>query len=70
MMNTRELEGSMEPHKTKLLCPRCGGEVVARLAFSGLFCGVRAVASCKKGCQWESREQVEMDTAASDGLFQ
>ena len=69
-MNVGAPESCTELHATKLICPRCGGEVVARLVFSGQFCGVRAVASCKQGCQWESREQMEMDAAASDGLFQ
>lgn len=68
-MGEKETENSSGNLETRLLCPRCGGPVVARLAFTSQFCGIRAVACCKKGCAWESREQQELNAAASDELF-
>lgn len=50
-------------------CPKCGGEVDVAVIPSGLFCGIRAVASCKNGCHWDADEQQRMDAAATDSLF-
>jgi hypothetical protein len=50
-------------------CPKCGGDVEVAVVSSGLFCGLRATASCKNGCLWDADEQLRMDAAATDFLF-
>ncbi len=55
--------------KSKILCPRCGGEVETKLVFSAQFCGIRAVGSCKNHCQLTSQEQQKIDLKASDEVF-
>lgn len=50
-------------------CPKCGGQVHVAVIPSGLFCGIRAVASCKNGCQWDADEQQRLDADATDSLF-
>ncbi len=52
-----------------VLCPKCGAEVNVAVIPSGLFCGIRATASCKNGCPWDADEQQRMDAAATDSLF-
>jgi hypothetical protein len=54
---------------TRLVCPKCGGPVVATIAFGSNFCGVRTVAACEKGCTWTLQEQQAMNNAASDEMF-
>jgi hypothetical protein len=60
---------SPQPTTTNLVCPQCGGPVVADIAFGSNFCGVRTVASCKKGCKWNLQEQQQMNLLASDEMF-
>lgn len=55
--------------KSKILCPRCGGEIETKLVFSSQFCGIRAVGSCRNGCQLTSKEQQKIDLEASDEVF-
>ena len=68
-MNPKGSAGSSRSTATKLVCPRCGGPVVAHIAFGSNFCGVRTEAACSKGCEWSLQEQQEMNTAASDEMF-
>lgn len=53
-----------------ILCPKCGKQVTVAVIPSGLFCGIRARASCKNGCLWDADEQQRMDAAATDSLFE
>ncbi len=56
--------------KSNTVCPKCGGKTEVKLVFSSQFCGVRAVASCKNGCQFTNQEQQELNMQASDELFE
>ncbi len=53
----------------KIICPKCGREMESQLAFSSQYCGVRAVAICKRGCTLSSKEQQKLNMEASDQLF-
>jgi hypothetical protein len=68
-MNPKKPQPSSQSTTTRLVCPKCGGEVVAQLMFGSNFCGARAVASCKSGCQWTPEEQQEINCAATDEMF-
>ena len=59
-----------KPMTNNAVCPRCSGELEVKLAFSSQFCGIRAVASCKNGCQLTSEEQQELNMQASNDLFE
>jgi len=68
-MSNRETKATPQSTPTRLVCPQCGGPVVAKIAFAGNFCGVRTIAACEKGCQWTLQEQRNMNNAASDEMF-
>jgi hypothetical protein len=68
-METRKSKTAPQSTATRLLCPRCGGPVVAKIAFGSNFCGVRTAAECEKGCSWTLEEQQAMNNAASDEMF-
>jgi ssDNA-binding Zn-finger/Zn-ribbon topoisomerase 1 len=68
-MHSKAKEASPQSTTTNLVCPKCGGPVVASIAFGSNFCGVRTVAVCKKGCHWTLQEQQKMNNAASDEMF-
>lgn len=68
-MNSKPPETSQQSTKTDLVCPTCGGPVMANIAFGSNFCGVRTVATCQKGCKWTLQEQQAMNNAASDEMF-
>ena len=68
-MSAKGSESSAQSTPTRLTCPKCGGPVVAKIAFGNNFCGVRTAAECKKGCQWTLQEQQTMNSAASDEMF-
>jgi hypothetical protein len=68
-MNPKGAASSSQSTATKLVCPICGGPVVANIAFGSNFCGVRTVAACSKGCEWTLEEQQKMNSAASDEMF-
>jgi len=62
-------ETSPQSTPTQLVCPQCGGPVVAKIAFGSNFCGVLTVAACEKGCSWTLQQQQTMNSAASDEMF-
>ncbi len=68
-MAPKPTETSQQAARTDLVCPACGGPVVASIAFGSNFCGVRTVAACEKGCKWTLQEQQTMNNAASDEMF-
>jgi hypothetical protein len=68
-VSTKGPAASPQSTPTHLACPKCGGPVVARIAFGSNFCGVRTVAECEKGCKWTLQEQQTMNSAASDEMF-
>ena len=68
-MNKDKFETPAEPMKTSLSCPHCGGEVIANPVFNTVFCGVRIVAACSKGCSWSNEEQQEMNRTAGDEIY-
>ena len=68
-METRKSEPTPQSTTTRLVCPICGGPVIAKIAFGSNFCGVRTVAACEKGCEWTLQEQQAMNSAASDEMF-
>ena len=68
-MNAKTTGASPQSAPTHLVCPTCGGPVLARIAFGSNFCGVRTVAECQKGCTWTLQEQQAMNNAASDEMF-
>ena len=68
-MSSRTTEPSGQSTPTDLVCPTCGGPVVAKIAFGSNFCGVRTAAECEKGCKWTVQEQQAMNNAASDEMF-
>ncbi len=68
-MSPKTTETSSQSTPTRLVCPTCGGPVVANIAFGSNFCGVRTVAVCTKGCKWNLQEQQTMNNAASDEMF-
>ena len=68
-MRSKADEASPQTTPTRLVCPKCGGRVVASIAFGSNFCGVRTVASCRNGCAWTLAEQQKMNNAASDEMF-
>ena len=68
-MKGRGTEATPQSTPTQLVCPKCGGPVVAKIAFGSSFCGVRTIAACEKGCEWTLQEQQTMNNAASDEMF-
>lgn len=68
-MNAKTTGASPQSTPTHLVCPTCGGPVIARIAFGSNFCGARTVAECQNGCTWTLQEQQAMDHAASDEMF-
>ena len=68
-METRKSESTPQSTNTRLVCPTCGGPVIAKIAFGSNFCGVRTVAACENGCEWTLQEQQAMNSAASDEMF-
>ena len=68
-MNAKTTGDTSQFSPTHLVCPICGGPVVARIAFGSNFCGVRTLAECQKGCTWTPQEQQAMNNAASDEMF-
>ncbi len=68
-MNAKTTGASPQSTPTQLVCPTCGGPVIAKIAFGSNFCGVRTVAACNKGCEWTLQEQQTMNNAASDEMF-
>jgi hypothetical protein len=68
-MTAKTTGTSAQSTPTRLVCPICGGPVVAKIAFGSNFCGVRTVAECEKGCKWTLQEQQAMNNAASEEMF-
>jgi ssDNA-binding Zn-finger/Zn-ribbon topoisomerase 1 len=68
-MNPKTNGASSQYTPTHLVCPTCGGPVIAKIAFGSNFCGVRTLAECRKGCTWTPQEQQAMNNAASDEMF-